>query len=95
MAGAGGVDSSILTALLTCSSFASFSALRTAFSLNTVSEDACDLGICMPSYSCCRLCTLFGELSVNFCTCKLIFLEIASVMNEAIDSLNVVGSKGL
>ena len=32
-----------------------------------------------------RLCTLFGDLSVNFCTCRLNFLERASVMNEAIE----------
>ena len=42
-----------------------------------------------------RLCTLFGDLSVNFCACRLNFLERASVMNEAIDSSNVVGSIGL
>ena len=42
-----------------------------------------------------RLCTLFGDLSVNFCTRRLNFLKKAYVMNEAIDSSNVVGRKGL
>ena len=41
-----------------------------------------------------RLSTLIGDLSVIRCTCQLNFLEKASVMSEAIESPNVVGSSG-